>query len=868
MSGRQWVVTTPSEVTPTAIDTRSRLAAEFLRGSGLEISTTNSPRTVPPGVEVTYVDPMIDDGERLDTFAPESVDFILGNGVLERADDPATTIATHLGKLRSGGILFYAVADNRFHVSTHGDLLELLLDCHERAGSFEIEAFVRRPTESIAVLRKHGDSAPVAASAPVPRDDGPRAAADGAVRLSALRMSLDQGSAAVSWPVGAEGIGGRALAQPTDVPVSFALALGGPATFSAEVRLGVSDWRDLGGSVRPWVNAVDGNGATVRLWSEVLTSAADGGVPDGLPVVCELPASTRTLILGCDRLPPPSGSPVGRVFWVEPRLLDQTAPVMVALPGDDPPGYGAVEPSSISPAGEGTMFSVLTPVHDPPPWMLEEAIASVLGQTLGDWELCLVDDGSSDPEVIGILERHAAADARVRLLRRDTPGGIASATNAALEMASGRYVAMLDHDDTLEPDALEQVARAITANPEAEMLYSDEDIFHEGRRIWSHLKPQWSPETICTSGYTCHLAVYRRSLMLELGGFRSGFDGSQDYDFVLRASERVDHVTHIPHVLYRWRAHAGSTAGGDSKGYAYDAARRAVAEHLRRTGRPARVQFGPPGLYRVEPKLDPATTVALIIPLLGEDSVVGLEPAARSWRSQSHPGLSIVLAGADVVTEAGVAVLARAGVDPALITTAATGGTTDHAGCLAAGADATAAEHLVLALGPVTGLTHDWLARLLGYAADPMLAAAGPLVVGPEGRIADSGVAIVAGVPIFLMHAADASIGGAFGFGTAVFNVSAVGEVLATRRAAFEALGGLRVELGALALVDYCLRASDAGLRTVTVPDARVYSDDAAPRVNDLPAIRRLAAAHPPRALDPYYNAGFRQDRGDFVTRS
>jgi GT2 family glycosyltransferase len=861
----------------TATGTWAQLAAEFLRGSGLEIGAMQSRLRVPPGVAVTQVDRAgIDDDERLQAFAAESVDFIVASHVLERTLHPIDVIATHLVKLRPGGILFYAVSD-QFHASTQADLLDLLLDCQERLDSFEIEAFVRCPMENIAVLRKHrdsttrqvgGETVPLAvAPAPEPRDDAPRAA-DGALRLSALRMILDEGSVAASWPVGVEGIEGRAMAQPTGAHVSFALRLGGPVTFSAEVRLGEHDWRDLWGAVCPWVNVVDGDGATVRLWSGVLRCAGDGGLPAGLAVICELPASTRTLVFGCDRLPPRRGSPVGRVFWVEPKLLDRSSPPMLPVLDYESPGATAGAPPSSASNAEGTMFSVLTPVHDPPPWMLEQAIASVFAQSLSDWELCLVDDGSSSPEVIAALQRRAATDARVRLLRRDTAGGIASATNAALEMATGRYVAMLDHDDTLEPDALEQVARAIASDPGVEMLYSDEDIFHQGRRIWSHLKPDWSPETICTSGYTCHLAVYRRSLMLELGGFRSGFDGSQDYDFVLRASERVDHVTHIPHVLYRWRAHAGSTAGGDSKGYAFDAARRAVAEHLSRTGRPAEVQFGPAGLYRVEPKLDQATTAALIVPLAGDlASVAKLERAAQSWPSQSHPGWSVVLAGAGGVIEASAVALAQAGIDANRIRTVITADTADHASCLAAGAESTDAEHLVLTLGPVTGLSHDWLARLLGYAADPGVAAAGPLVVAFDGRISDSGVAMVGGVPVFLMHAEDASVAGPFGFGTAVFNVTAVGEALATRRALFQELGGLRAELGAVTLVDYCLRAADAGLRTVTVADSRVRSDDAADRTNDLPAIWSLAAQHPARTLDPYYNPGFRYDRGDFVTR-
>ncbi len=267
------------------------------------------------------------------------------------------------------------------------------------------------------------------------------------------------------------------------------------------------------------------------------------------------------------------------------------------------------------------------------------------------------------------------------------------------------------------------------------------------------------------------------------------------------------------------------------------------------------------------PDLAPSATAALIVPLDGDGASAGaLERAARSWVCQSHPKWSVVLAGAGAAIEAGVAAFARAGVDTARVLTVATGAATDRAALLTAGADAAEAEHLVLMQAPVTGLTHDWLARLLGYAAGTEVAAAGPLVLAPDGRIADSGVAIAGGMPLFLRHSEDGSIAGQFGFGTAVFNVTAVGEVLATRRDAFQALGGLRDELGGLALVDYCLRASERGLRTVTVADARVRSDEVTRRANDLPAIWKLAGKHTERALDPYYNPGYRQDRADFTT--
>jgi O-antigen biosynthesis protein len=954
----------PLEAPPAHADTRTQLATEFLRGSGLEIGAMNWPLAVPSGVQVTYVDHMsvedqrtahpelevarvdvIDDGERLETFVEESVDFIIANHFMEHTEDPIGTIETHLNKLRPGGILFYAVPDKRytfdfrrprttldhliadyehgpeasrwdhflewermvyepgtappdeqqvrrkaaedeatgysihFHVWTQADLLELLLYCQERFGAFDIEAFTRRSIENIAVLRRHGQWVPASSpetTRPVTEvagplhchDDGPRSAANGAVRLSALRMNLDQGSASASWPVGAEGIDGRALAHVADAPISFELRLDGPATFSAHVRLEAHDWRDLRGSVRPWVAAVDTSGAARRLWSGLLTCAADGGEPNALRMTSDLPASTRTLVLGCDRLPPRRGQPVNRAFWTDAELLDPSAPPMARRPGAESTGGHETGAAAASSAPVGPMFSVLTPVHDPPAAMIEEAILSVLDQSLSDWELCLVDDGSTDPDVMAVLQRHAAGDARVRLLRRDTPGGIASATNAALALATGRYVAMLDHDDLLAPDALERVAQAIAVDPGVKMLYSDEDVIQDGRRIWRHLKPDWSPETICTSGYTCHLAVYRRSLMLDLGGFRSDFDGSQDYDFVLRASERVDRVAHIPHVLYRWRAHAGSTAGGDSKQFAFDAARRAIAEHLRRTGRRADVQFADSdGLYRVAPELDPATTAALIVPVVDGPSAPELERAARSWLSQPHAAWTVVLAGASDVIAAGAAALSRAGVDGRRIRTVEAADGADRTTCLAAGAEAADAEQLVLMLSPVTGLTHDWLIRLLGYAGDPEIAAAGPLVLAPDGRFADSGVAITGGMPVFLRHAEDGSNPGQFGFGTAVFNVTAVSEVLATRREAFRTLGGLRSGLGDLALVDYCLRGAERELRTVAVSDARVRSDGAARRASDLRAIRRLSAQHPARAHDPYYNPGYRQDRGDFITR-
>jgi len=291
------------------------------------------------------------------------------------------------------------------------------------------------------------------------------------------------------------------------------------------------------------------------------------------------------------------------VLWDELEILiarsgEEDRPAPAPLPTADRPPRPA--PAAREERGR-PRFSVLTPVHDPPLAVLEETIGSVIAQSFEDWELCLVDDGSADPAVREALRRHADADPRIRLLRREVAGGISTATNAALEMAEGEYVALLDHDDLLVPDALARVDAALREHPGTDMLYSDEELFEDAAPTHVFAKPHWSPDLLRSQMYTCHLGVYRRSLAEEVGGFRPEFDGSQDFDFALRVAERTDRVRHIPRVLYRWRVHAGSAAGNaQAKPHAYPAARRAIAEHLERTAVDADVHFGPwEGIYRV-----------------------------------------------------------------------------------------------------------------------------------------------------------------------------------------------------------------------------------------------------------------------------
>jgi len=263
-------------------------------------------------------------------------------------------------------------------------------------------------------------------------------------------------------------------------------------------------------------------------------------------------------------------------------------------------------------------FSVLTPVYNPPVEAFEACAASVFAQTATNWEWVLVDDRSTDP-AIGLLLDELAADERVRVIRRTENGGIVAATNDALHAAAGEFVAFLDHDDELTPDALAAVDEVLTADDTVDYVYSDEEKIDLGGTLCDRFrKPAWSPERLRAQNYCCHLSVMRRSLVLEVGGLRDGFDGAQDWDLTFRITEAARSIAHIPHVLYHWRMVVGSVAADiDYKPYALEAGRRAVAAHLERVGIAASVEITEFNFMAVRRRLTTRPRVSIIIPTNG-----------------------------------------------------------------------------------------------------------------------------------------------------------------------------------------------------------------------------------------------------------
>ncbi|MDO9352555.1 MAG: glycosyltransferase, partial [Solirubrobacteraceae bacterium] len=315
-----------------------------------------------------------------------------------------------------------------------------------------------------------------------------------------------------------------------------------------------------------------------------------------------------------------------------PRADGERSGKLLGSIRDARPGRGGAAPS----------VSLLMPVHDPDPGLLDRTIAAVFGQTDRDWQLCIVDDGSSDPAVRDRLAR-ASQDRRVTLARHEAAKGISGATNAALGIATGEFVATLDHDDVLAPDAIAQVKAYLARHPETDLVYSDNDLLAGNRRFSAALKPDWSPELLRSVMYTLHFSAYRRSVIEALGGWRSVFDGAQDHDLVLRLSESTDRIGHLPRVLYHWRAHAGSAALGElAKPLAYERGVRAIEEHLERTGHDdATVTRHPGGRYRVRyPRTAPVTVFAG----LPADEATDGPVASDATRSVREPAAAILAA--------------------------------------------------------------------------------------------------------------------------------------------------------------------------------------------------------------------------------
>lgn len=479
------------------------------------------------------------------------------------------------------------------------------------------------------------------------------------------------------------------------------------------------------------------------------------------------------------------------------------------------------------------LISVVMPVYNPPEPFLRAAIASVQAQAYPHWEMCIADDASPAPHVQAVLAEAAASDPRIRTVRRSRNGHISAASNSALELARGEFVALMDHDDLLPPQALFVVAQHIRAHPETDLFFSDEDkVDGRGRRYGPYFKPGWNPELLLGQNLVSHLGVYRRELLLRLGGLREGLEGSQDWDLALRtvAAVGVERVRHIPAILYHWRQ--GAEAASFSEG-ALDrcaaAGRRAVVEHLAQSGLPGAsvtAQGDLPGWSRVRhvvPEPQPMASLVLALPAApaAPESFLSLLEMA------GHAPVELLL------TWPGGTAPAAADARLRLLPGQAGAG---RAALLNAAAAQARGEVLVLLEPGLAPAGEGWLGELVAQALRPEIGAVGAMLLGPGGRIRHAGYVLDGVTPARSWPELGRAVENDFGYAGHLRlprDVSAVsGACLAVRKASFEAVGGL-APLPCWSDLDLCLKLRAAGLRVLWTPFARLRQEEGEERPMD-----------------------------------
>ena len=470
-------------------------------------------------------------------------------------------------------------------------------------------------------------------------------------------------------------------------------------------------------------------------------------------------------------------------------------------------------------------ISIVTPTWNTPTHCLKAMIDSVIDQTYDNWELCIADGNSSSQQTKKILTDYARADARIRLAFLDENLGIAGNSNAAMHLASGDFITLLDHDDTLAPFALHEVVSHLQ-QPEIkiDILYSDEDFINANgtKRFSPTFKPSFGWDSLRSHNYICHLLVFRDEIIKKTGGFRKGFDGSQDYDLVLRACELAREIVHIPKILYHWRVHPASTAGNpNAKNYAHDAGRRALQEHLDRCNLSGQASNGlATGLYQAIYHPTEWPLISIIIP--SKDQANTLRTCLDSILADNYPNLEILILENGSTENETFQLYEKLKKDSRfkIINWAlpfSYAAINNHGAKLASG------ELLLFLNNDIESLKKENLFRLAEHALLPETGAVGAALFYPDNTIQHAGVVLamtgIAGHAF--RHTPKGKLGYGFRMAT-IKNVTCVtGACLMMKRKTFEEVHGFDENLAiAFNDIDLCLKVRKKKLAVVWTPHA------------------------------------------------
>lgn len=671
-------------------------------------------------------------------------------------------------------------------------------------------------------------------------------------RLTVLRTALDESERRVSAQAR---VAARAQAQMDDLPnrISQALAAERQAREAVQEQvarheeryqqmLASTSWR-LSSPIR-WAGlqvrrarrmmrlvpvAADRNGGWMGASREVYAAWQDSGLMGLRRMALQLEADPQLVgsaEVVAEPVHPPVADPHDYAEWVrrydtldEDRRnrLRQRAQVLPRQP----------------------LISVVMPTYNANGEWLDAAIESVRAQIYPHWQLCIADDASTDAQACERLRAWAELDPRIQVVFRETNGHISQASNSALQLARGDWVALMDHDDLLAEDALFRVAEALSLNPELRLLYSDEDkLDAQGQRVHPYFKPDWNIDLFYSQNYFSHLGVYHAALIREVGGFRPGFEGSQDYDLALRCIERVrpDQIHHIARVLYHWRVHADSTASSqEAKPYAQLAGEKALNEHLARAAILGQAECDGP-FYRVRYAVpDPQPLVSLIIPT--RDALGLVRQCINSILARTkYQNYEIILVDNGSTDPEALAYFHSLAELPGF-KVIRDEREFNYSALNNLAVELASGELVGLINNDVEVISEEWLGEMVSIALQSGVGAVGARLWYPDYTLQHGGVLLgVGGVANHAHRARAQGDPGYFGRAQLIQGFSAVtAACLLIRKAHYLAVGGLNeVDLKvAFNDVDFCLRLRQAGLRNVWTPYAELFHHESATRGQD-----------------------------------
>lgn len=486
------------------------------------------------------------------------------------------------------------------------------------------------------------------------------------------------------------------------------------------------------------------------------------------------------------------------------------------------------------------LISVVLPVYNTPEKWLRRAIESVVKQFYDNWELCIADDCSSEPHVRKVLEKYRDRDSRIKVVFRESNGHISATSNSALELASGEFVALLDHDDELSSDALLWVVDEINRHPDAALIYSDEDkLTVDGQRQDAYFKSDWNPDLFLSHNMISHLGVYRTDVIREVGGFRQGFEGSQDWDLALRVTEKIgeQQIRHIPRVLYHWRLIPNSTSMGvEAKPYAVQAAIKAISEYLERRGITASVgeADGNWGVRVRYPLPEKRPLLSIIIPTRNGLALVRkcVESIVAKTTYSSYEIIIVDNGSDDPETLDYFSALQKSNTARVIRDDAPFNYSALNNRAVAQ------AQGSVIALlnNDVEIISPDWADEMVSHALRPEIGAVGGRLLYPDDTVQHAGIILAGDLIAFHAHKyLPRPHPGYFGRAGLIQNFSAVtAACLVARKAVYEEVGGLDENLTvAYNDVDFCLKLREKGYRILWTPYAQMYHHESASRGYD-----------------------------------